>query len=60
MRDSLQKLGHGAAIHEEGDEGLRRYVTSRGIVQPMETGYANATSAMASDSMSGGKEGADF
>lgn len=28
FRDSLQKLGKGAAIHEEGDEGLRRHWTN--------------------------------
>lgn len=28
LRDSLQKLGKGAAVHEHGDEGLRRHWTS--------------------------------
>lgn len=32
MRDSLQKIGRGAAHHEDGEEGLRRHLTNSGIV----------------------------
>lgn len=47
MRDSLQKLGHGMAVHEEGDDGLRRHITNKGMIAPRgvpatEVGYANA------------------
>ena len=28
MRDSLQKIGKGHAVHEEGEEGLRRHITN--------------------------------
>jgi hypothetical protein len=48
MRDSLQKLGHGAAYHEHGEDGLRQVLTNRGMIgggpngSAMETGYANA------------------
>lgn len=27
MRDSLKKIGHGHAVHEEGEEGLQRHLT---------------------------------
>lgn len=47
MRDSLQKLAHGAAYHESGDEGLRRVATSRGII--MERGMAQAAASPVND-----------
>ena len=28
MRDSLQKIGKGHAVHEEGEEGLKRHITN--------------------------------
>ena len=28
MRDSLVKIGKGHAVHEEGEEGLRRHITN--------------------------------
>ena len=34
MRDSLQKIGKGHAVHEQGDEGLALHLTKSGI--PME------------------------
>jgi len=60
MRDSLQKLGHGMAVHEDGDDGLRRHVTNQGIVRQrnppaLEVGYANAVGVEA-----GGKEDSSF
>lgn len=30
LRDSLQKLGKGAAFHEDGEAGLKRHLTNRG------------------------------
>jgi len=33
MRDSLQKIGKGHAVHEEGEEGLHRHLTNTGIVE---------------------------
>jgi len=44
LRDSLQKLGKGAAYHEEGEEGLHRHLTQQGFYgdQP---GIVNATGA---------------
>ena len=39
MRDSLQKIGKGHAVHEEGEEGLSRHITKTGY---MEQGYTNA------------------
>lgn len=41
MRDSLQKIGKGAALHEDGEEGLALHLTKTGI--PMERGMVNAT-----------------
>ena len=32
MRDSLQKLGKGAAVHEGGETALKRYMTNEGII----------------------------
>lgn len=43
LRDSLQKLGKGAAVHEHGDEGLKRHWTNN--YQNYEVGIANATGA---------------
>lgn len=31
MRDSLQKIGKGAALHEDGEEGLALHLTRTGI-----------------------------
>lgn len=42
MRDSLQKISKGHAVHEHGDEGLERYLTSEGIME-------NGISASAAD-----------
>jgi len=48
MRDSLQKIGKGHAVHEDGDDGLALHLTKTGIptratdTQYMERGYANA------------------
>lgn len=39
MRDSLQKLGKGAAVHEEGEEGLWRHVTNQGIAERQANRY---------------------
>lgn len=36
MRDSLQKIGKGHAVHEDGEEGLALHLTKSGI--PMERG----------------------
>lgn len=46
MRDSLQKIGKGHAIHEHGEEGLALHLTKSGI--PMERGMTNATMGTAS------------
>ncbi|KAF2256979.1 aquaporin-like protein [Trematosphaeria pertusa] len=37
MRDSLKKIGHGHAVHEEGEEGLARHLTKTGKME-MENG----------------------
>ncbi|KAI4187535.1 MAG: hypothetical protein L6R41_002753 [Letrouitia leprolyta] len=39
MRDSLSTIGKGHAVHEDGEEGLRRHITNTGHI---ETGAANA------------------
>jgi hypothetical protein len=31
MRDSLQKIGKGHAVHEEGEEGLHKHLSKTGI-----------------------------
>lgn len=51
MRDSLQKISKGAAVHEDGEEGLALHLTKSGIHHPgrnsnnlppiMEKGYTN-------------------
>lgn len=33
LRDSLQKLGKGAAVHEHGEEALTRHLTRQGIIE---------------------------
>ncbi|KAI9850004.1 MAG: hypothetical protein M1838_006206 [Thelocarpon superellum] len=40
LRDSLMRIGSGHAVHQEGEEGLRRHVTRTGL---MEQGYTNTT-----------------
>ena len=47
MRDSLQKIGKGHAVHEDGDDGLALHLTKTGIPRTadadyFERGYANA------------------
>ena len=46
MRDSLQKIGHGAAIHELGEEGLHRHLTNTGFI---EQGAMNMTRGNGAD-----------
>ena len=46
MRDSLQKIGKGHAMHEGGEEGLHRHLTSTGIVE-------NGTTSMLSNHHNG-------
>jgi len=41
MRDSLQKISGGHAVHEGGEEGLALHLTRSGI--PMEKGIASVT-----------------
>lgn len=41
MRDSLQKIGKGAAYHEDGEDRLMLHLTSTGMA--MEKGITNAT-----------------
>lgn len=46
MRDSLQKIGGGHAVHEDGEEGLALHLTKTRITMDndtgtMERGYAN-------------------
>ena len=33
MRDSLKKIGAGHAVHEEGEDGLRRHITRTGVLE---------------------------
>lgn len=40
MRDSLQKIGKGHAVHEDGEDGLALHLTKSGI--PMERGATSA------------------
>lgn len=51
LRDSLQKIGKGHAVHEAGEEGLALHLTKTNItrereddVPTMEKGYTNAVS----------------
>lgn len=56
MRDSLQKIGKGAAVHEGGEEGLALHLTKSGIGMDhptMEKGYTNATGYQNEPSASG-------
>lgn len=47
MRDSLQKIGKGAAVHEGGEEGLALHLTKTGVQMErdglMEKGMTNVT-----------------
>ena len=45
MRDSLSKIGHGHAVHEEGEEGLARHLTKTRTWEEgkMENGTTAAT-----------------
>ena len=43
MRDSLHKVGKGAAYHEDGDEGLERHLTREGIIPKKEQNVGYAT-----------------
>lgn len=52
MRDSLQRIGKGAAVHEGGDEGLDLHLTKSGIRDQntnnypvMEKGYTEAVAS---------------
>ncbi|KAI9810669.1 MAG: hypothetical protein M1827_006128 [Pycnora praestabilis] len=42
MRDSVAVIGKGHAVHESGEEGLKRHLTRTGAM-PMETGMTTAT-----------------
>jgi len=53
MRDSLQKIGKGHAVHEDGEEGLQRHLTNTGA---MEQGTTNALRGASSDYGIGRKE----
>lgn len=47
MRDSLSQIGKGHAVHEGGEEGLLRHISTTGMI---ETGAANALSGDANGS----------
>jgi hypothetical protein len=32
MRDSLKKIGAGHAVHEDGEEGLQRHISRKGVI----------------------------
>jgi hypothetical protein len=32
LRDSLKKIGHGHAVHAEGEEGLARHISKTGMM----------------------------
>ena len=53
MRDSLLKIGKGHAVHEGGEEGLRRHMTNTGY---METGATNAVRGAADGKVNGSAE----
>ena len=38
MRDSLQNIGKGHAVHEEGEDGLNRHITRTGVLEQGTTG----------------------
>ncbi|KAI1336771.1 aquaporin-like protein [Xylariaceae sp. FL0016] len=42
MRDSLSMIGKGRAVHEGGEEGLRRHISRPGVLDP-ELGAMNST-----------------
>lgn len=56
MRDSLRKIGKGAAFHEHGEEGLALHLTKTEIVT--ERGMMNAAAAAAA-AASAAAEGAE-
>lgn len=56
MRDSLRKIGKGAAFHEHGEEGLALHLTKTEI--PTERGMMNAAAAAAA-AASAAAEGAE-
>ncbi|KAB8345953.1 hypothetical protein FH972_023005 [Carpinus fangiana] len=35
MRDSLQKIGKGRAVHAEGEEALQRHITNSGLIKTL-------------------------
>lgn len=53
MRDSLQKIGKGHAVHEEGEEGLRRHMTNTGY---MEMGATNSVRGAEGGKVNGSAE----
>lgn len=57
MRDSLRKIGKGAAFHEHGEEGLALHLTKTEIAT--ERGMMNAAAAAAAAAASAAAEGAE-
>lgn len=57
MRDSLWKIGKGAAFHEHGEEGLALHLTKTEIAT--ERGMMNAAAAAAAAAASAAAEGAE-
>lgn len=57
MRDSLRKIGKGAALHEHGEEGLALHLTKTEIAT--ERGMMNAAAAAAAAAASAAAEGAE-
>lgn len=51
MRDSLQKIGKGHAVHEHGDAGLQRHLTNTGVI--MEDGMTMASQKPNMNDMNG-------
>jgi hypothetical protein len=45
MRDSLQKIGHGHAIHAEGEDGLARHLSRTGMMEQGTTNIATKNSS---------------
>lgn len=45
MRDSLQKIGKGHAVHEGGEDGLHKHLTNEGMMKETEPGIMNANGA---------------
>ncbi|MCJ1340821.1 hypothetical protein MMC09_006117 [Bachmanniomyces sp. S44760] len=54
MRDSLQQIGKGHALHEGGEEGLKRHITNTGIMETGATGVLQG-SGSGSDEYAMGK-----